>query len=258
MPYHVESYWSGVADEIRKRQTGRHVAGDDDPYYRYKRAKFLRRFLPALDVRGRTVLELGCGPGGNLREVAARGPAALIGLDISAPMLALAGETLAGISVPLELKKTDGRQLPVAERTVDLAFTVTVLQHNVDPGMLSQAVAELCRITKGQIAAIEDTGSSQAPAEGDTFIARPIDTYRVEFARHGFRLMRATYLDLRFSRRAHEVLRRWLVGVRHREGQPLGVLYRCLLSAALVITRRLDDARGDSEDLTMMVFAREA
>jgi len=64
MPYHVESYWSRVADEIRKRGPGNYVAGDDDPYYRYKRSKFLQRFLSALDVAGRTVLELGCGPGG--------------------------------------------------------------------------------------------------------------------------------------------------------------------------------------------------
>jgi hypothetical protein len=45
MAYQVESYWSCVADEIRKRASGRYVAGDDDPYYRYKRAKFLSRFL---------------------------------------------------------------------------------------------------------------------------------------------------------------------------------------------------------------------
>jgi ubiquinone/menaquinone biosynthesis C-methylase UbiE len=256
MPYPVESYWSGVADEIRKRRSGRHVAGDDDPYFRYKRGKFLKRFLSSLAVEGRTVLELGCGPGGNLRELAARRPAALIGLDISASMLALAAETLAGAPTPVELKKTDGRRLPVSDRSVDLAFTVTVLQHNVDPVMLSQVVGELCRITSGQVVGIEDTGTSEPPAEGDTFVARPIDAYRVEFARHGFRLTSAAYLNLRFSRGAHQVLRRRLVPVHHREGQPLGILHRLLLTGALAVTRHLDDARDDHQDLTMMVFAR--
>ena len=258
MSYQVESYWSGVADEIRKRRSGRHVAGDDDPYFRYKRGKFLRRFLSSLAVEGRTVLELGCGPGGNLREIADRRPAALIGLDISASMLALAAETLAGALIPVELKKTDGRRLPLSDRTVDLAFTVTVLQHNVDPAMLSQLVGELCRITSGEVVSIEDTGAAEALAEGDTFIARPVDAYRVEFARHGFRLTSAAYLNLRFSRGVHQLLRRRLVPVHHREGQPLGMMHRMLLTGALAVTRRLDDARDDSQDLTMMVFARGA
>ena len=111
MDYDIESYWSGVAVEIRRRGTGNCVAGDDDPYYRYKRNKFLRRFLAALDVTGQRVLELGCGPGGNLLELARRAPASLVGIDISASMLALAGQNLEGCSV--ELKKTDGQRLPL-------------------------------------------------------------------------------------------------------------------------------------------------
>jgi SAM-dependent methyltransferase len=95
MPYHVETYWSRVADEIRGRGPGNYVAGDDDPYHRYKRAKFLKRFLSTLDVTGLRVLELGCGPGGNLLELVRRAPTALTGVDISASMLALAAQALA-------------------------------------------------------------------------------------------------------------------------------------------------------------------
>lgn len=256
MPYHVESYWSRVADEIRKRGPGNYVAGDDDPYYRYKRSKFLQRFLSALDVAGRTVLELGCGPGGNLLELARQGPAALIGVDIAPSMLALAAQTLNEARVRVELKKTDGQRLPVDDHNVDLAFTVTVLQHNVDPAMLSRMVAELCRVTTGQIVSMEDTGTDGSAAEGATFIARPVEAYRTEFARYGFRLATATYLNTRVSRRARGILCRRLIPSSHREGQPLGFAYRTLLKSALAITRHLDDARPDTRDLTKMVFVR--
>lgn len=252
MSYDIESYWSRVAGEIRKRGAGNLVAGDDDPYYRYKRAKFLRLFLATLDVSGRRVLELGCGPGGNLRELVGRGPASLVGIDISASMLDLARQTMEGAQV--ELKKTDGHRLPLEDRSIDLAYTVTVLQHNVDPAGLTRVIAELCRVTAERIVIMEDTGTTLTASEGSTGIARPIDAYRTEFARHGFRLESATYLNLRHSRRAHEAIRRCCVPVTHREGEPLGIAVKTMLALALAITQRLDDHSHDIKDLTKMVF----
>jgi SAM-dependent methyltransferase len=254
MTYHVESYWSRVAEEIRKRGAGNYVAGDDDPYYRYKRAKFLRRFLATLDVAGRRVLELGCGPGGNLLELARRGPASLVGIDISASMLDLARQTLQGRAV--ELRKTDGHHLPLEDRSIDLAYTVTVLQHNVDPAALTRVTSELCRVTAERIVIMEDTGTSLTASEGSSGITRPIEAYRTEFARCGFHLESATYLNLRQSRRAHQAIRRHLVPASHREGEPLSVVVKTMLSLALAVTRRLDDRSGDTKDLTKMVFVR--
>jgi len=254
--YDIESYWSRVAGDIRKRGPENYVAGDDDPYYRYKRAKFLRRFLATLDVAGQRVLELGCGPGGNLLELVRRGPAMMLGIDISPGMLTLAQQTLKGIRVPIELKKTDGQRLPLDDRSVDLAFTVTVLQHNVDPAGLRLVIAELCRVTVDRIVIMEDTGGARTAPEGTTFIARPIDAYRIEFAQHGFGLETATYLNLRHSRRVHQAIRRRLVPATHREGQPLSVLVKTALTLAVAITRLFDNTRPDTEDLTKMVFVR--
>lgn len=256
MSYDIESYWSRVASDIRKRGPENYVAGDDDPYYRYKRATFLRRFLATLDVAGRRVLELGCGPGGNLLELVGRGPTLLVGVDISACMLTLAQRTLEGIPVPVELKKTDGQRLPLDDRSVDLAFTVTVLQHNVDPAGLSLVIAELCRVTADRIVIIEDTGGARTAPEGSTFLARPIDAYQIEFARHGFGLQTAAYLNLRHSRRVHQAIRRRLVPANHREGQPLSAPVKTALTLALAITRLLDKTSSDTEDLTRMVFVR--
>lgn len=67
--YHPEKYWSEVAKVIKKRENGKNViAGDDEPYYRYKRQKFLS-LLHSIDFSNKTLLEIGCGPGGNLIEV---------------------------------------------------------------------------------------------------------------------------------------------------------------------------------------------
>jgi ubiquinone/menaquinone biosynthesis C-methylase UbiE len=254
MSYDLESYWSRVAGEIRKRGAGNYVAGDDDPYYRYKRAKFLRRFLTTLDISGRRVLELGCGPGGNLLEISRRGPASLVGIDISASMIDLARQTLEGR--PVELKKTDGHHLPLEDRSIDLAYTVTVLQHNVDNAALARVIAELCRVTADRIVIMEDTGTMLTASEGSTGITRPIGAYRTVFERHAFRLEGATYLNLRHSRHVHAAIRRRFVAATHREGEPLGIGVKTMLAVALSITRRLDDRSPDTTDLTKMVFVR--
>jgi SAM-dependent methyltransferase len=257
MGYDIESYWSRVASAIGKRGAGNYLAGDDDPYFRYKRAKFLSRFLARLPVTGRRVLELGCGPGGNLLELTRREPASMVGIDISAKMLDLARQTLAHARVPVELKKTDGQDLPLASRSVDLSLTVTVLQHNVDPAAFSRIVGELCRVTTDRIVIMEDTGTARGAPEGATYIRRPIDVYRTEFATHGFSLLSKTYLNLRYSRRVHETLRRRLVPSTHHEGQPLPVGTRMAMTFALAVTRLLDSSRSDSEDLTKMIFVRD-
>lgn len=256
MGYDIESYWSRVAAEIERRGAGRYVAGDDDPYYRYKRAKFVRRFLATLDVAGRRVLELGCGPGGNLVELARLRPAAIIGVDISGAMLDLAGRAVAHIPVPSDLRKTDGKTLPIDTRGVDVAFTVTVLQHNVDPGAFGRAVAELCRVTADRIVVMEDVGETRSTPERATFIARPVDVYQTRFAAHGFNLTAVTPLNLYYSRRLHSAICKRLVPSTHREGEPLSTAVKGVLASAVAITRLVDDIRADVGDLTRMVFVR--
>lgn len=74
------------------------------------------------DVRGRRVLELGCGAAAGARWLASRGALA-IGLDLSAGMLrhALAGADRSGVRVPLV--QADGLALPFADGSFDLVFT---------------------------------------------------------------------------------------------------------------------------------------
>ena len=40
--YNPETYWSEVAKRIKSRKGKNIIAGDDEPFYRYKRKKFLK------------------------------------------------------------------------------------------------------------------------------------------------------------------------------------------------------------------------
>ncbi|HEX5106153.1 MAG TPA: class I SAM-dependent methyltransferase, partial [Pirellulaceae bacterium] len=119
--YDPERHWSTVAEHIAKRDAGSVVAGDDEPLERAKRAKFVAKFLSQLDVQGKTVLEVGCGPGGNLRVLRTQKPRRLVGADVSQAMLDLADHD--------ELVKIDGRSLPFADGEFDVVFSATVLMH---------------------------------------------------------------------------------------------------------------------------------
>src|SRR5690625_6321974 len=88
--YHPEKYWKEIEKMIKEREDGHNIiAGDDEPYYRYKRERFLN-LLDSIDVAGKSVLEIGSGPGGNLLELFRKKPSKLAGVDISDEMVELA------------------------------------------------------------------------------------------------------------------------------------------------------------------------
>ena len=85
-----------------------------------------------------------------------------------------------------------------------------------------------------------------------SFVGRPVAVYEAECRKHGFELIECEYLGLRFSRTAHELVRRLLVPARHREGEPYGFLPNAVLNGLLFFTRPLDNAVPDNRELTKM------
>src|SRR5688572_26110273 len=141
--YHPEEYWTNVGKRIASRDSENVIAGDDEPYYHYKRERFLE-LLHEVDFKGKSVLEIGCGPGGNLVEIKKRNPARLAGVDISAQMIELARKKLPS---EVEIIKINGTELPFENKAFDIVFTATVLQHNTDVAMLRKIMDELCRVS---------------------------------------------------------------------------------------------------------------
>jgi SAM-dependent methyltransferase len=252
-----EPYWSRVAIDIRKRGPDNYVAGDDNPFYRYKRRKFLARFLGSIDFDSKVVLEVGPGPGGNLLQIIRAGAKRVIGIDISKQMLDLAAETLRGQETNVQLLKTDGEHLPLANNSANLTLTVTVLQHNTDTSMFQRLIGEICRVTEGTVVLIEDTSNGAVVPSGSA-VARPVSIYEAECRKHGFRLADCEHLGLRASRKAYNLVNRLLISPDHLEGKPFGVLPVFAMRVLLTFTRLLDDVVSDNQDLTKMVFVRDS
>jgi SAM-dependent methyltransferase len=256
--YDPEVYWSRVAREIEKRGES-YVAGDDNPYFRYKRQRFLKKFLDTIDLQSKVVLEVGFGPGGNLKHLAQGSkPRQILGADVSQKMVDIAAANLREYPA-IDLRKIDGVSLPFPDRSVDVSFTATVLHHNTDEGMFRSLVRELCRVTKASIVIMEDIGmSALAGGQGD-WIGRRVEVYESAFAVHGFQLSHVQFLNTRISRAwYHRVFKfyRRFVAPGHREGDRIGGAFKFLIALPIPLTRVLDNVFTDRQDLAKLVFRR--
>jgi ubiquinone/menaquinone biosynthesis C-methylase UbiE len=108
-----------------------------------------RRFLRFVPVRkGARVLEVGCGTGVVLRDVAAlvgrRGT--VVGVDPSLTILKVA-RTLCHVAEGgrITLRRADGARLPFGAGRFDMALAVTVILHVADPLRVVQEMARVVR-----------------------------------------------------------------------------------------------------------------
>lgn len=103
------------------------------------------------ELAPRSVLELGCGSGGNLRWLAAHvDPKYLWGVDINLGALALAADNVPGAGFGWAAV----RELPFRDRHFDLTFTVGVLIHQPDE-TLPLVLGELVRCSSRWILTAE-------------------------------------------------------------------------------------------------------
>jgi SAM-dependent methyltransferase len=217
----------------------------------------LRQFLDRLEVAGRTVLEVGCGPGGNLEHVQRFRPCRTIGVDVSSRMLDLARRRMEGYE-RVELLKTDGRQIELPDQIADLTFTVTVLMHVSDEAMFRSLVAELCRLTKHTLVLIEQTtrratGSITPDRHG---VRRRLGEYVEAVQAHGLVLSRSQDLRVRVSRAGWGQIVRIAGRDKRHEGEPETALARILGWGWLLASRWVDDAVPDDLTLTKQTFVR--
>jgi SAM-dependent methyltransferase len=248
--YHPEPYWSEVAKKIKQRKGQNIMAGDDEPFYRYKRARFLQ-MLRTLSFTNKKVLELGSGPGGNLIEVYKSGPSQLVGADISSEMIQIAGEN---VPQDIELVKIDGQKLPFEDRSFDLVFSVTVLQHNSDENMMTNILKEMCRVSNGEVALFERV---EKELKGDDLcMGRPIDLYAKICEAQGFKLKSTEHINIRASYLVCGAYRKGLNPPSRKEGDPLSPLSFRLQQISLPFTKLIDKVLASPTDLTKMVFER--
>lgn len=129
----LESLWAG---DFGAAYIERNRILDD------RRSTFWSRLVE--DHRIQSVLEVGCGQGGNLRPIARiLDPRDVWGIDVSAEAVAIARDSAPGINAVTSL----ARRLPFRDGLVDLTFTVGVLIHQPD-ATLPLVMAELVRCSR--------------------------------------------------------------------------------------------------------------
>ena len=123
------------------------------PGMRNAKTEMLARLDPQ---RAATALDVGCGYGADVIELAARlkpGGRAT-GIDISDTMIAEAKRRATGTRLNVTFRTGDALALPLEDDTVDICRIETVLHHLGDP---ETAITEMARVTRpgGRIAALE-------------------------------------------------------------------------------------------------------
>jgi SAM-dependent methyltransferase len=117
----------------------------------------IRTLLNIAQVQpGETILDVGCGSGVAIREIArrTRGANHLIGVDMSAYLLREARQLARreGFGDVIEFRESRAEELPFPDDSIDVALSCTVLEE----GDADRMLAELIRVTKagGRIAVI--------------------------------------------------------------------------------------------------------
>lgn len=248
--YHPEKYWNEVSTTIKKRKGNDLIAGDDEPYYVYKRQKLLQMFA-ALDIKGHSVLEIGPGPGGNLIEMLKKSPSKLEGVDISQNMIDLATKNT---NNQVKIHKTDGSSFPYDDNTFDIVFSATVLQHNTDESMLKSLIKEMCRVSNSQVAIFEQVAKK---LKGDSLcMARPVTYYEKIFNENGFNLVEVEYSNIYVSYLVCGAIRKVFNSKNRKEGEPLSSISVFLENLTLPVTKVLDKIFKAKRDLTRIVFQK--
>lgn len=251
--YQPEIYWNNVAQNIESRNAQNLIAGDDDPYYIYKRKLVLNQ-LEKLNWKDKIVLEVGPGPGGNLEWLLNHGVAYATGADISAQMIDLATKRL--LRFPnVTLVKTNGSTLPFPDKHFGTSLTITVLQHITHENVLNDLVQELCRTTLNEIIIFERIESSIKGHESN--LGRPVDYYAQLFGKHQFGLTQVKFLPLQASYYACGSLRKAFAGQQHTEGKKQTSLVYNLQKIILPFTRLLDFIIPSHRDVAMLHFVRK-
>jgi pseudaminic acid biosynthesis-associated methylase len=136
----LEQLWAGqFGDDYVERNS--EAGADRQPWW----TDLLDRLEPT------TALEVGCNRGGNLQWVAqALGPANVTGIDLNAKALAILRERIPGVNA-LQAK---ARELPFADGTFDLVYTIGVLIHHA-PEDLGPAMDEIVRVSARYVMCME-------------------------------------------------------------------------------------------------------
>ena len=142
----VRAYWNThIHDlEISSHAPGTPAFFADLDQYHFEKLHHLLRLVPFDGMRGKAVLDIGCGAGVDLIRFA-KGGALVTGVDLAESAIELATANFAQQGLTADLRVADGEALPFADAAFDLVFAHGVVQYTADDRRL---VAEVRRVLK--------------------------------------------------------------------------------------------------------------
>jgi len=178
----VEALFAGAAGAMRRRALS-----------------LLAGAWRTLDHRGLAVVDLACGSGAFLRDLAVAFPRArLMGVDLSAPYLAEARRR-SGVAVMIQ---ANAERLPFADASLD-AVTCVYLFHELPPRVRPVVAGEIARVLKpGGLLAFAD---SIQPAD-EPRLARLLEVFPAYFHEPFYTTYSATDLAALFEAAGLEIL----------------------------------------------------
>lgn len=140
----TKAYWDSVPPPMGFRD--KKWTYEERRAFRYELQDYMPSVFPFKQMRGKSVLEVGCGSGIDLAEFARNG-AMVTGVDFSPKNVALTQATLleAGCADNSMVLEADATKLPFPDASFDCLFSFGVLHHVPD---IDKALAEIARVLR--------------------------------------------------------------------------------------------------------------
>lgn len=191
----ADAFWDARSDADAKRLIGPDNWGKPAEYYvgeLFNSDPACGAFLKSFKRKKPDLLEIGCGQGRILREVAPLFKT-VHGLDISDGMLNLAKPYLASVK-NVQLGKIVDCKFPVDDESVDLVFSTIVFQHIQDRATIQKYLVESRRVLRpgGMIRVQTHRGTPPPVGTFGGFHGHfypTVDAFAAEFAAAGFEVV---------------------------------------------------------------------
>lgn len=162
------------------------------PFDVYRKQKLINLLNLKELAEGRSVLEIGCGIGDLLKEIAKYNPKELYGVDASPKMVAYAKAFLKEERVDVQV--ANSFRLPFPEKSFDLVVVMDEFQHVFAEKEAEKLFFEVCRVARQWVILVEDTAPEQKTVEKR--LLRTVQKYKDEMKKKRFFLRSTSFLDI--------------------------------------------------------------
>jgi len=134
------------------------------PDYPASRWSMLEPLIPE-DLRGKTVLDIGCNSGFFSVEMKKRGAARVVGIDIMPFVLAQARFTAHWFNVPIELYEMSVYDVDSLDMKFDVVLFIGVLYHLKHPLYALEKISSVCKETMYLVSVVRGSKGEFVPAD---------------------------------------------------------------------------------------------